>query len=334
MERKACYLFHDYSDYNSHVIREMADIDGVSLVRDYLPASAGFLKRSIYKARNELIRKAPRLLFPWMSRMLCPSWFRKEKCPYKAIILYEGNAFLWRPDFLNYFKKRYPEIKLVFLLTNIIGSYPESAINGRVPLFASLFDAIITYDADDAAQNGLLYYEGMYSPPTFLSESEKAADPQYDLYFCGLDKGRLQHLLDIYDLCASKGLACRFDIVYPEAESPRDGISYHASHIPYEEMILRSCSARALLELLSSPSRRGTTLRPYEAYALHKKIVTNNQSIKEKEWYNKSQIKILEHIEDIDPDWIRTPIPDNEAYDIENLSPKHFIDFLDSSLFE
>ena len=334
MKRTAHYLFHDYSDYNSRVIEELESVDGVTLVRDYLPSSACFFERIFFKVRNRVIKKAPHFLFPWLSVFLYPRRFAREARTNKAIVVYECSPYSGRPDFLAYFKKRHPDVKLVLVLTNILGSFSDSVVNGRVSLFASLFDAIITYDADDAAQNGFLHYEGIYSAVSYLSEEEKAAEPLYDLYFCGLDKGRLQYLVDVYDSCISKGLTCRFDIVNPDAIYPREGIFYYTAQIPYEETMRRSCSSRALLELLSSPNRRGTTLRPYEAYALRKKILTNNRAIREKKWYNEKQVKILEQIDDIDPAWIKVPLLDGEATDIEVLSPKHFIDFLDSCLFE
>ena len=59
-------------------------------------------------------------------------------------------------------------------------------------------------------------------------------------------------------------------------------------------------NSRALLDIVQ-PEQRGQTLRPIEALFFKKKIVTNNYSILEADFYNRENIFILgkDNIQDI-----------------------------------
>ncbi|WP_289835432.1 hypothetical protein [Collinsella ihumii] len=154
----------------------------------------------------------------------------------------------------------------------------------------------------------------------------------YDLYFCGLDKGRLPILIQLYDSLSDKGVKCRFDIISNDRTIERNGIEYLNQNLCYKEMLQRASRSKALLEILADPLRSSPTLRTYEAIALNKKLLTNNQQINQKVWYSSNQIQIIGNIDKIDVKFITNAIDSHLCIDSDRFDPNNFINFIKHNL--
>lgn len=119
----------------------------------------------------------------------------------------------------------------------------------------------------------------------------------------------------------------RFDII-GECNSKEEGFFYHNTLISVEEMLCRASKAKTVLEIMADPDNKGSSLRPYEAYALKMKLLSDNRFIKNKPWFNPKQISVFEDCEQIDIDFIRTPLKPEDAQDIGILSPVRFLEFI------
>ena len=95
---------------------------------------------------------------------------------------------------LPYLKKNYPKAKIVCfvqdLITTIIDKYTNKQINvAYIKKYANL---LISYDEEDAQRHGALYH-----PTVFSNLKLPSVGIDYDLYFLGRDKGRLNTLIAI-----------------------------------------------------------------------------------------------------------------------------------------
>ena len=325
------YYVFCYSDYNKKVYSELGTVDNCEIIWD--PASKEYGKVSYYRKRIietllggchfRINRPIERLL--GIQRMGSPS-------AKPVLVLNEFSTLAKFPELLEEIKTIRPNIRTVLVLTNIIGSCPESSsyvvndINNR-----SDFNCIITFDKQDAEKYGLNYYEGIYSPSTLEYEELKQLEtgPQYDLYFCGMDKGRLPMLQRTYSRLSKLGLSCRFDIVTDRDEVLSDGMKLYSKQIPYKTIISRSYNAKAILELLAHPDSYGSTLRTFEAISLRKKLLTNNRYYTEKRWYNKKQFLGIDSPDKTLAEFISEPLKLEDSVDPGELSPKRFIQYIE-----
>src|SRR5690606_41602551 len=80
---------------------------------------------------------------------------------------------------------------------------------------------------------------------------------------------------------------------------------------------------RSLIDLVR-PNQTGLSFRFFEAMAFEKKIITNNKYVKDFDFYNPSNILILEdNFDDIDSEFLNTPyipVPEEiyNKYTLEN----------------
>lgn len=74
--------------------------------------------------------------------------------------------------------------------------------------------------------------------------------------------------------------------------------------MPYEVVLKRTLEANCVLEIVR-PGQVGFTLRTFEAVVYNKKLLTNNEHIKEFQFYNPSYMKVFKSVEDIDWKWVK-----------------------------
>lgn len=149
-----------------------------------------------------------------------------------------------------------------------------------------------TFDPRDAKELGLELIEQVFRHDPV--QEDVAAIKDIDLYFIGTDKGRLDELVRWKELFERQGLRTHFHIVAdrrkvysPQEESlvTSDWISY-ASNL---ELVRRS---KCLLEILQG-TQSGPTMRSIEALFFNCKLITNNASIIDCEFYHPSRIFVM-----------------------------------------
>lgn len=325
------YYVFCYSDYNKSVYSELSAVDNCEIIWD--PASKECGTITYYKKRIiEILLGVGHFKNKWTIGRLLGIQRMSYPSIKPVLILNEFSTLAKYPELLKEIKTIRPDIKTVLVLTNIIGSCPESSkyvigdINNRID-----YNCIITFDKHDAEKYGLNYYEGVYSPPTLEYEEagQLEARPQYDLYFCGMDKGRLPMLQSMHSRLSEAGLSCRFDIVTDRDEVISDGLKLYSKQIPYKTIIHRSCNAKTILELLARPDSYGSTLRTFEAISLRKKLLTNNQYYTEKRWYTQKQFLGIDNPDEVLAEFISEPLKLEDSVDPEELSPKRFIQYIE-----
>lgn len=104
---------------------------------------------------------------------------------------------------------------------------------------------------------------------------------EYDAFFVGRDKGRLDEILRVKKCLDSLGLKTVFKIV-----------GYNSQPISYKECLGFISKSKIIVDIQGG-WQQGMTLRPMEALFYQKKLITNNKSLDTMDFYNPNNIFIL-----------------------------------------
>lgn len=222
---------------------------------------------------------------------------------------------------------RYPVKALKFLKEEynaIFYLYYIDVVSRGVSLYANylreneVFDAVYTFDKDDAQKYNLNYWQTPYS------KLDLAITNSIDLYFTGVDTDRYEILKEILK---QRDINCRMDLICVTNRNTYNDCRvsvYSTDELrAYKDVLASTLSANCILEIVR-PGQSGLTLRAFEAVVYNKKLLTNNEAIKNFDFYNPQYMKIFKKVEDIDWDWVKDQTNVNYNYD-GSFSPVKFI---------
>ncbi len=206
-----------------------------------------------------------------------------------------------KTGFVNYFKKKYYGSKHVLFLQDIVKSHEKDSYS--IENAKKDFDMILSFDPHDCKMYNLVYY------PLVFSEYKKSSNINVtnDIYFLGQIKNRKRELLDLFYLLKEKELKVDF-ILIGDREKDGDGFPDDVCFInsmPYLENLRHVEKTRCLLEVMQHGGT-GYTQRCSEAVCLGKKILTNNQMIKEAPFFREDYVSIFSSIDSIDKNFLNT----------------------------
>ncbi len=254
-------------------------------------------------------------------------WFRHEYDSKKVnghkklFIFLQNNEYSHNLAFLKSLRKKYPDGKLVFWLTNSLETYKEN-----ICFIKDNYDYTLTFSQKDAQEHNFLFHEWCYS-------AQKSSNtPESDVFFCGWDKGRRKLLEEIYTTLTQKGIKCDFTILSYELPATRlDGIKYTTQYVSYDIVFERMKNSRCLLEIMPGKQDNAPTLRWAEAIALSKKMLTNNIGMNQN-YMNSTQLQVFTSVKDIDFEWIKN-ISEAAYVDADIISPQKFVSDLISQVW-
>jgi hypothetical protein len=152
-----------------------------------------------------------------------------------------------------------------------------------------------TFNPADAREGGIRLANQVYRQvdASDLSAVGQSSTP-HDVYFIGMDKGRLPELQGLRTELESADLTTHFRIFADKRKhySDADRLQLTSEWLPYKDNLVIVRDSRALLELLQS-TQDGPTIRSMEAAFFGKKLITNNQGMRQSPLYHPSRIFIL-----------------------------------------
>lgn len=227
-----------------------------------------------------------RLLRELFFRLRLPfrkAWYRKipKIENYDYVIIFDP---LITEDYLKWLlKKTSLKTKLVFTYGNLIGNARHIQPN-KIPQKYEVF----TYDENDAAKYGLKLNNHVMLSPKALSLTK--TKKEFDVTFIGIDKGRGPQLKKIEKRFQRQGLKTFFYIV-PNRKHPlqnRSGLK----PLKYSKFLNYVSKSKAILNYVYE-EQSAISLRDIEALSNGIKLITNNQSIRERFFYNSDDIFVL-----------------------------------------
>lgn len=264
----------------------------VSYPLDYMPK----IIRQLYGVHfSEKIAKHINLPF---KSLWYPLYFKddfKEKRPLCFIILNHRLSI----KYLNYLKEKYPDCKIVLLHRDLMKVCRR--INPEL-VFNPILDLVMSYDEVEAAKHSI---------PSFSEYESKTNVPvndemESDVFFAGRVKGRLPKLMETYELFVKAGIKPFYYLmgVPPEERRELPGIVYADKTMSYYDMLVHTVNTRCVLEI-NQENAVGYTSRFLEAVIYGKKLITNNQTVKESKFYNTGNIQVIKNMNEIDIDFIK-----------------------------
>ncbi|XUD04284.1 hypothetical protein IGJ34_002255 [Enterococcus sp. AZ177] len=193
------------------------------------------------------------------------------------------NSHFFSRPVIKYLNKKFPSIRIVVWYSNPVSK------DTPVHFFADLNCELWSFDKDDCKKYGLNHNN------QFIDQSKLIvykSDPTYlsDICFIGVDKGRLNLLLELEQYFISKKLK-PFIYVVNSSKNSRSDYDYKEP-ISYEELINYEGNTTAVLDIVQN-DQYGLSLRPIEAMFLKKKLITNNTSVQDMDFYAPENIFLL-----------------------------------------
>ena len=247
----------------------------------------------------------------------------------EIVFMFWGPFTLCSGKYREYLKKHFPNCKITFTMFDLAKwCLDQTNDMNDIKEFA---DAIFSYDLDDVEKYGLTFRRDAFSvlPQDMITGGSVSSD----LNFCGKAKDRYNEILAVYDSAKKAGIKCDFNVpklpqeakeAYPELAGSR--------YIPYLDYVKRIQGTNCLLEICQS-KKTNYTLRPWEAIAYGKKILTCNKEFLKEEFYNPEYIQVFDNPEEIDWNWVKKKV-DVDYHYIEKLAVDNLLDDYDRVLKE
>lgn len=148
-----------------------------------------------------------------------------------------------------------------------------------------------SYSKEDCQKYDLNYYNQFH-----LLKSDCCidnGDVLFDLFFVGVDKGRMGILIKLAETCRKYGITYKF-VVVPDkstirSEESKDFLSHT---IPYPEVIRNIKHCKCLVDIVSDINS-GITYRCLEAATLKKKLITNFYGIMDEDLLDRNNVFLL-----------------------------------------
>lgn len=165
-----------------------------------------------------------------------------------------------------------------------------------------------TFDQKDAREIGL-----KYNPQFFFDDIDTSScAEEYDAVYIGSVHKRLDEIYTIWNVLKDKGLKLHF-LLRMEKQLVRkkiDGIKYMHRGIGYNDILAINRRSKCIIEIMNK-GQHGLTLRALEALFQRRKLITDNLSIKEYDFYDPDNIFICGHDDMVDiKTWLEKPFKD------------------------
>lgn len=254
--------------------------------------------------------------------LICRNDFKDDK-PI-CYVFYAGKYITEHQGLYEYIKRKNPENKCIVYYGDLI-----SKKCWDIPFTSNFCDYIVTYDRGEAEKYGIHYFEDL----TYATMEASIQVDQYecDVYFLGYAKDRLDMIHAVYKRLHDAGLKCKFIVcgVDTEDQLESDGLYYQAP-IPYSENIKNVINSKCVLELIQGDSV-APTLRLKEAQIYKRKLLTNNSTYLNAGFYNSKTISIFDMPDQIDLDFLSTPMEDS-LFDATIYDPIKRIEYFEGLL--
>lgn len=230
----------------------------------------------IFKEVNVVFRAIRRFWvkfsLPFLSLWLSKEW--KNACRNSDVVVVHMSCLtLNLPKYINKINSR---AKVIAWYWNIVneGSDPRK-IKGKCELWS--------FDPNDCKKYGMKFNHQYY----FKSLINESGEKNYDVFFCGSDSGRGEHLMNIFTILKNNGLNVLFKIVYPKYIGIPEKLK--SAPLDYKQITEYNVQSKAILEL-TRKGQIGATVRQMEALFFRKKLITNCSYIKKERFYSSQNV--------------------------------------------
>lgn len=280
---------------------------------------------SIWRKNNYSERKY-KILSLLKLEFLCYGFSKEDFVGKRKIILCDPRNSSKIVDFIH---SIVPDIEIVLWSWNIV----ENEMIADMRYLQNKNIKIFSFDKDDCKKYGLYYNFNLL--PTFKL---KKLENKSTCFFCGQDKNRFSILEALYSGIYETGNRAEFIIrkdrhcSYPH-NTP---IKLIDKNIPYEEVLDKIAETKCLVDIVQD-GQIGLTYRPLEALFYNKKLITNNKTIVDYDFYKYENIYVLDYDkrslkEFIESDFVPWDAEIVKRYTLDNWIKNFFDNSMEKSL--
>lgn len=304
------------SDYGRAMWNDIDEVNNGSILDGPLKKCGKILEMIHHIHFSFAINKRIRLpLQQIWKRMYSLEQIKFDDSKKYCIIYTDVSAARTDVKYLESLSKR-ANVTLVLVMVNTMARRGSLILNRR-----SCFELIYSFDPKDCQKYGFIYHQNCYS--------KKPIDKgiiENDVFYVGVSKGRAEMLGEVYKRIVSGGANAQFYISGVKSNDNKvNGIHYN-QWLSYAQILDFIRKTNCIVEIMDG-EQEGVTLRTMEAICYNKKLLTNNQSMRNSKYYKSGNIQIFSQPNDIDVDFLKCrSISDYEYTD--EFSPIHLIEHI------
>lgn len=251
-----------------------------------------FCKKNFYERLFFAISRIFKIDFSriWMKRTL--NQMKELNQEESLIIIFDSGGGSKK---ISSIRSKFKKTKIVFWYWNKINSQDFDIVKLKS-------DIVISYDRIDSETYNIEFIPQFYWRKFKERQYYKNI---YDIIFIGFDRGRLQILKEAENFFKKNNLKTYFYVI-DEYNKNKDPFLKNKL-LKYEEIIEKTKLSKVILEI-NQKNQTGLSLRALEATLLGKKLITNNSDIKNYDFYHPNNIQIIDEINDIELNFLKTPL--------------------------
>ncbi|MFQ6819639.1 MAG: hypothetical protein ACLRTI_11395 [Blautia sp.] len=220
-------------------------------------------------------------------------------------------------------KQKEKNITMVLIMVNTMARR-GSLIEKRRQYFSQVY----SFDRKDCETYGFIYHPTNYS----MASMDSSLCVTQDAFFVGVSKGRAGKIAGIYERLTESGAKSEFYIAgIGRGEERKEGIHYN-QWLSYQQILENIRNSNCIVEVMDG-AQEGVTLRTMEAICYNKKLLTDNQSIKDTPYYESGNIQVFTRPDEIDVGFVRSKSNVDYHYKGE-FSPIHLLEHINKTRAE
>lgn len=310
-------------------LADFKNIENTKIINSIFPCEKDSIPRLLKLHFSDKLNKIitlpfKKLWFPYFAKNIS----KDIKKPL-LIIIYDRNKLANNIQFLEYIKKKYYDVKLIYIFTNI-AKISGASRYGFLDKLDRFYDLVYAFDPADSKQYGFKYHPLLYS-------ANKVNDiaKNENVFYVGAAKDRYNMLIEVYERLEQLNIESQFYIFgVDEAEQLYNDKIVYNKYISYNDCLQHIQSSRCLLDIIQGDSE-GFTIKVCEAVIYDKLLITTNQNIKSAPFYNSEYMLVISEPEDIVKEFFdnkKVVRYSKEAK--EYFSINRFLDVVEADLFE
>ena len=218
-------------------------------------------------------------------------WYNKKLNGFKTYIVICTTSI--NKGFFIWLRQNNPECRIICYFTDVIkkGDFREALLDVLVSNNCEIW----SYYQEEAlkyTQYNMRYNPTCYAESNFEAALKERKEPEYDIFFIGTDKGRLDTILRLQKETENQNLSWLLYVTPTHGSDTSKWKEYKKNHICYKDAMKLQIKAKAVLEIIPE-GPKAYTLRVWESLYLDQKLITNNTAVKELDFYDSNNIYVL-----------------------------------------
>lgn len=275
MQKKILVFIPNHFDIDQVIFKHLTEVSEYEVIKlinspyrykSIFERLLNFVLKNVKKKNLKLIKKAEEQL-----KQL------NEKGPFDCCLVFRPDLLM--THVLNKIQHDIPVRKVVYW-----DSFSKiEALKATIQYFNQHF----SFEKSDCEQYN-------FTPiSNFYVEKANDSDPLYDAFFFGSVDSRFNKINKLLDYLSTKEWNAKALLIGKlKHKYNSDLITISKPKVPFAECYKFSENTKIVIDI-SHENQKGLSLRPYEAMGLKKKLITNNKTIKNYDFYDEKNIFII-----------------------------------------